>query len=63
VHDNITNWRVFNYDDHILNFLKQEDTYKDLIIDENQHDLEINHPSLDCKAKPENINPKSVVKL
>jgi hypothetical protein len=25
--------------------------------------LEINHPSLDCKAKPENIIPKSVVKL
>jgi hypothetical protein len=41
VPDNITNWRVFNDDDHIISFLTQEDTYKDLIIDENQHDWKL----------------------
>jgi hypothetical protein len=61
VPDNITNWRVFNHDEHIISFLTQEDTYKYLIIDENQQDSKIN--SLDCKAKPENIVPKSIVKL
>jgi hypothetical protein len=63
VPDNITNWRVFNDGDHIINFITQEDTYKDLVIDENQHDSEINSPPIDGKAKPENIIPKYVVKL
>jgi len=61
VPNNITNWRVFSDDEHIISFLTQEDTYKYLIIDENQQDSKIN--SLDCKAKPENIVPKSIVKL
>jgi hypothetical protein len=36
--DNITNWRVFDDDQHIINFLTLKDTFKDSSIDELQHD-------------------------
>jgi hypothetical protein len=36
--DNITNWRVFNDDQHIINFLNMEDTFHDVVIDEGTHD-------------------------
>jgi hypothetical protein len=32
VPDNITNSRVFNDDEHIISFITQKDTYKDLLI-------------------------------
>lgn len=39
--DNVTNWRVFNDDEQIINFLTMEDTFKDSVIDEEKHDAEI----------------------
>ena len=36
--DNITNWRVFKDDEHIINFLHSEDTFKGLVIDDEQHE-------------------------
>jgi hypothetical protein len=36
--DNITNWRVFNDDQQIINFLHMEDTFPGAIIDEGTHD-------------------------
>jgi hypothetical protein len=36
--DNITNWRVFDDDQQIINFLHMEDTFQDAVIDESTHD-------------------------
>ena len=36
--DNIFNWRVFDNDVQVLNFLMNEDTFKDSAIDEVTHD-------------------------
>ena len=54
--DNVTNWRVFNHDEDILQFLTSEKSYDDQIIEENEHDLQM-------RGKPEeNSIPKPVVK-
>ena len=38
--NNITNWRIFEDDKQIINFLHSEDTFKELIIDdEHREDL------------------------
>jgi archaellum biogenesis ATPase FlaH len=39
--DNLTNWRVFYDDEKIIIFLHLEGTFKDSIIDEDQHDGEM----------------------
>jgi ribonuclease HI len=36
--DNITNWRVFDDDQEIINFLHMEDTFQGVVIDEGTHD-------------------------
>ena len=36
--DNITNWRVFEDDEKIINSLHSEDTFKGSIIDAEQHE-------------------------
>jgi hypothetical protein len=36
--DNITNWRVFEDDEQIINFLHSEDTFKGSVIDDEQHE-------------------------
>ena len=36
--DNIFNWRVFDNDVQVLNFLTNDDTFKDSAIDEVTHD-------------------------
>ena len=38
IYDNITNWRVFDDDSQILNFLTNGDTFKESVIDEITHD-------------------------
>jgi hypothetical protein len=63
VPDNITNWRVFNYDADIINFIYSEGTYEGDIIDEESCDIELNKYSLEDKIKSQNIVPKSVAKL
>lgn len=55
--NNITNWRVFNDDPDIVNFLTSEGSYSNQIIDEDQHDQQLQHDSTN------NAIPKSVVKL
>ena len=62
--DNVTNWKVFNDDEKIINFLTMEDTFKDSIIDEKKHDAEIKGEL----GKPPNMSsknsiPRSMVKL
>eukprot|EP00253_Pinus_taeda_P033995 PITA_33995 len=55
--DNVTNWCVFNHDEDILNFLTSEGSYDDQIINETDHDLQLE------KKLNENPIPKFVVKL
>jgi hypothetical protein len=45
--NNITNWRVFNDDQHIISFLHHEDNFKYFCIDEGQHDQDMNPNSPD----------------
>ena len=55
--DNITNWRIFNDDPDIVSFLTSEGSYTNQIIDEDQHDQQLQQDSTN------NAIPKSVVKL
>ena len=55
--DNVTNWRVFNHDEDILQFLTSKKSYDDQIIEESEHDFQ-----MEGKQK-ENSIPKPVVKL
>ena len=55
--DNITNWRVFNDDPDIVNFLTSEGSYSNQIIDEDHNDRQIQQNNTD------NVIPKSVFKL
>jgi hypothetical protein len=70
VPDNITNWRVFDNDQQIISFLHLEDNFKYFVIDEGQHDQEVNFDTLDSTdqvkgSKVTSINniPKIVVRL
>jgi hypothetical protein len=40
--DNVTNWRVFEYDQQIISFPHLESNFKVSIINEGQHDQDIN---------------------
>jgi hypothetical protein len=42
VPDNVTNWRVFDDDQQIISFLHLEGNFKDSVIDEGQHDQDVN---------------------
>jgi hypothetical protein len=66
--NNITNWRVFNDDQHIINFLHQKYTFKDSSIDEGKHDQLMNFDATNQtqprnQPSPSNNIPKSVVRL
>ena len=41
--DNVTNWRVFNNDTNIIDFLTSERAYEGQIIDEHEHNLQIEY--------------------
>ena len=61
--DNLTNWRLFEDDEQNINFLHSEDTFKGLVIDDEQHEALLQ--ALVSKEKPENSNtmPKNIVRL
>jgi hypothetical protein len=66
--NNIVNWRVFDDDQQLINFLHLKDTFKDSIIDEGQHDLLMNIDNYDSTeventTGPTNNIPRSVVIL
>jgi hypothetical protein len=69
--DNVTSLRVFDDDKKIIIFLHLEDTFKDLIIEKYQHDIELNIDVLGSinqsiekkKTIPINNIPKSVIRL
>lgn len=64
VSDNITNWRIFIDDEQIINILTMEETFKGLVIDEDQHDAKIKKGiTKSSKTTEENLIPRSVLKL
>jgi ribonuclease HI len=70
VPDNITNWRVFDDDQQIINFLHMEETFQGAVIDERTHDDNLhdftvipNPKSPEALSDMVNFIPKSVVRL
>jgi len=66
VPDNVTNFRVFDDDEQIINFLASKDVFKDVAIDDQEHDDQIQKIGTQENqvSKPkENCMPKFVVKL
>ena len=53
--ENVTNWKVFDDDKKILDFLLAQDTFQGMEIDEDGHDKSLSNLS--------NIIPKSVINL
>jgi ribonuclease HI len=70
VPDNITNWRVFDDDQQIINFLHMEETFQGAVIDEQTHDDNLRDFTVIPNPKPPealsdmvNPIPKSVARL
>ena len=70
VPNNITNWRVFDNDQQIINFLHMEATFQGKVIDERTHDDNLHNFTVIPNSKsPEalsdmvNFIPKYVVRL
>jgi hypothetical protein len=61
--DNITNWRRFDDDKHIINFLHSKDTFKGSIIDNEQHEALLQALALEDKPEYINTMPKNIVRL
>lgn len=62
--DNVTSWRVFDDDKQLLQFLHSEDTFKDQVIDDEEHDKALQEST--SKSKPWNLwntNPKKKLYL
>ncbi|MCY6488419.1 hypothetical protein, partial [Actinobacillus pleuropneumoniae] len=62
VPDNISNWQVFEDDNQILKFLHCKKTFKNVFIDEKEHDKLMNDREDEEKDQPIVI-PKSFVKM
>ena len=53
--DNVTNWKVFDDDHQILNFLSAQNTFEGMDIDKADHEKSLSDPS--------NNIPKSIISL
>lgn len=64
--DDITNFRVFNDDEQVINFLTPQYTFKESTIDDHEHDEQINNQNMKDSQQEkvkENFLPNSVVRL
>ena len=61
--NNITNWRIFDDEEHIINFLHSEDTLMELIIDDEQHEALLQASASKDKLEYNNTMPKNIVRL
>ena len=61
--DNLTNWRVFEDDEPIINYLHLEDTFKGSVIDYEHHEALLQAST--SKEKPEHSNGmhKNIIRL
>ena len=60
VPDNVTNLRVFNDDQQVLDFMLNTDIFKDAIMEEEDHDRALQE---ELKIRKEKPVPKGVVSL
>ena len=61
--DNITNWRVFEEDEQIINFLHSKDTLKGSVTYDEQHEALLQDSASEEKLEHSNIIPKNIVRL
>ena len=61
--DNITNWRIFEDDEQIINFLHSEDTFKGSIIDDEEHEAILQASASEDKLEYSNVMPKNIIRL
>ena len=61
--DNIMNWRVFEDDEQIINFLHSKDTFKGSVIDDEQHEAILQALALEENPEHGNRMPKNIVML
>jgi hypothetical protein len=61
--DNITNWRVFDSDAQIINFLTSSDTFQDAVIDDETHQQELQTYQEEANKVKTNCVPKNVLTL
>ena len=59
--DNITNWRVFEDDEQIINFLHSEDTFKGSVIDDEQHEALVQASASKENTEHSNKMPKKSI--
>ena len=58
---NVTNWRVFNDDEQLLQFIHDEDTFKGQVIDDEAHKQSLKDPTSDTeKPCPWNSIPRAL---
>ena len=61
--DNITNWRVFEGDKKIINFLHLKDTFKGPIIDDEQHEALLQDSASEDNPEYSNGMPKNIIRM
>ena len=60
---NIINWRVFENNKQIINFLHSEDTFKGSVIDDEQYGFLLQALASEEKPEHSNIIPNNIVRL
>ena len=60
---NIMNWRIFEDDEQIINFLHSEDTFKGSIINDEQHESLLQASPSEDKLEYSNVMPKNIIRL
>lgn len=58
--DNVTNLHIFNDDQQILEFMRNVEVFKDVVIDEEEHERSLQEEEGSCKGNP---LPKAMVTL
>ena len=61
--DNIMNWRVFEDDEQIIKFLHSKDTFKGLVIDNEQRESLLQDSSSEENPGHSNGMPKNIIRL
>ena len=61
--NNITNWRIFEDDEQIINFLHSEDNFNGSIIDDEQLEALLQVLASEDKPKYNNVIPKNIIRM
>ena len=61
--NNITNWRIFEDDEQIINFIHSVDSFKGLIINDEQHEALLQDSTLEDMLEYRNGMPKNISRL